>query len=259
MEKNNIATQAGHWYDKQGLPAYTIIGKNGKERSTTIRDARKEGYLPSVTTILSVLPKEALLKWKAKQVLLCALTSASQGKEETDDVYISRILADADEQALKAREKGTHTHGQLERYLLQQPIESESMVYIDAVISALTEKLGMDWIHKCEPEKSFSYTPTYGQGFGGKVDLHSRELNFVCDFKTKEFDESTDKLAWDEQIIQLEAYRHGLGIHNARMLNVFISTNNPGLVRVVEHTGDTEWHWKVFQDALKFWYTWRKY
>ena len=34
----------GHWYTRQGTPAYTTIGKTG-ERPTTLRDARKEGLL----------------------------------------------------------------------------------------------------------------------------------------------------------------------------------------------------------------------
>jgi hypothetical protein len=257
-EKKTIASEGGHWYSKDGTPAYTIIGKNGKERATTLRDARKEGYLPSVTTILQVLPKPALINWMKKQVLMSALTLTRE-VNEADQAYIDRIMLDADEQARKAREKGTWIHGQIERYLLGQEIDKKAEDYIWAVNNELKGIMSPLWRAKCEPEKSFAYTPEYGNGFGGKVDLHSRELNFVCDFKTKEFDETTEKLAWDEQIFQLEAYRHGLGMHNARMLNVFISTNNPGLVRVVEHENGNDWHWNVFKDALKFWYTWKKY
>jgi hypothetical protein len=34
--------EGGHWYDAQGEARHTIVGKNGKERKTTLRDARKE-------------------------------------------------------------------------------------------------------------------------------------------------------------------------------------------------------------------------
>ena len=36
--------ETGHWYDKDGNSQYTIVGANGKERNTTLRDAR-EGRL----------------------------------------------------------------------------------------------------------------------------------------------------------------------------------------------------------------------
>ena len=78
-------------------------------------------------------------------------------------------------------------------------------------------------------------------------------------FQDKGVTEETKQLAWDEHLFQLEAYRHGIGMPEARMINVFISTNNPGLVRVVEHKPDTDWYWQVFQKALDFWYVWRKY
>ena len=43
----------GHYYDENGQPNHfqiTQSGKNkGKKRPTTIRDAKKNGWLPSVT------------------------------------------------------------------------------------------------------------------------------------------------------------------------------------------------------------------
>jgi len=51
MEK---LSEAGHWYDSEGAATYTIIGANGTERNTTLKDARKHGYVPSVTTIIGM-------------------------------------------------------------------------------------------------------------------------------------------------------------------------------------------------------------
>ena len=53
-------SESGHWYDDQGNPAYEIIGANGKQRNTTLRDAKKLGLLPSVTTVLGVAAKPGL-------------------------------------------------------------------------------------------------------------------------------------------------------------------------------------------------------
>ena len=39
-----------HWYDKEGNPQYEIEGKTGM-RNTTLRDARKYEWVPSVSTV----------------------------------------------------------------------------------------------------------------------------------------------------------------------------------------------------------------
>ena len=38
---NKFTSESGHWYTQEGEPMYTIIGANGKERNTTLRDAKK--------------------------------------------------------------------------------------------------------------------------------------------------------------------------------------------------------------------------
>src|SRR3990167_3674910 len=239
-----IASEQGHWYTQSGEPMYTIVGKNGNERATTLRDARAFNLLPSVTSILAMLPKRALIAWMKKNVLMSALT-LPRLPDEADDAYIARIMADADEQARMAREKGTAIHGAIERFMCGQSIGAEYTIYVRAAITALAEYLDViPLLDKCDAEKSFASPELF---YGGKVDLHSRSLGLVIDFKTKEFNDDTKQLAWDEQKIQLEAYRHGLGMQDdTRMINVFISTSSPGLVRIVEHLSEAK-HWETFQ------------
>jgi hypothetical protein len=39
----NQSKESGHWYCAvTGQPRYTTIGKNGKERNTTLRDAKTD-------------------------------------------------------------------------------------------------------------------------------------------------------------------------------------------------------------------------
>ncbi len=59
----------GHWYGESGKPQYTVIGANGKERDTTLRDARKLGLVPSVTTIIAGADKPALVMYRERQLL----------------------------------------------------------------------------------------------------------------------------------------------------------------------------------------------
>ena len=245
-----IASEQGHWYTKSGKTCYEIVGKNGVLRPTTLRDARTLNLLPSVTSILGMLPKPALITWMKKQVLMSALT-LTRLPNEADEAYIARILADADEQARMAREKGTAIHGAIERFICGQSIGAEYTIHVRGAITALAEYLDViPLLDKCDAEKSFASPELF---YGGKVDLHSRSLGLIVDFKTKEFNDDTKQLAWDEQKIQLEAYRHGLGMpDDTRMINVFISTSSPGLVRIVEHVAEAK-HWETFQACLHLW------
>ena len=53
-----------HWYDKDGSPRYEIEGKTGL-RPTTLRDARKHGWVPSVSTIWKdVVAAPGLVSWR---------------------------------------------------------------------------------------------------------------------------------------------------------------------------------------------------
>jgi hypothetical protein len=107
--------ESGHWYKIDGTPAYTIVGKNGKERNTTLRDARKEGFVPSVTSIIRCAAAPGLERWKSEQVLMSALTT-DRIPEETEQDYINRIIKDSQEQGLKARERGTYIHAVIQDY-----------------------------------------------------------------------------------------------------------------------------------------------
>lgn len=247
---SEVASESGHFYTKTGEPCYEIMGKNGKLRPTTVRDMRTLDLLPSVTSVISMLPKPGLIIWQKKNVLMSALT-LPRLPDELDDAYIARIMADADEQSRLAREKGIAIHGAIERFICGQAIEPEYDIYVRSAINALSEHIGViPMLDKCEAEKSFADIESL---YGGKVDLFSRELNVIVDFKTKDFTEDTDKLAWDEHIIQLTAYKMGLGMPDARMINVFVSTSVPGLVRIVEHPDGDPRYWQIFMTCMTLW------
>ena len=45
------SSESGHWYTQEGEPMYNMIGANGTERNTTVRVAKKDNVVPSVTTL----------------------------------------------------------------------------------------------------------------------------------------------------------------------------------------------------------------
>jgi hypothetical protein len=244
------ATQAGHWYDSDGTPRYSIIGKNGKERDTTFRDAREHNLFPSVTAILKVLAAPGLEQWKQRQLLEAALTLPMREGESLDD-YACRVVKDSQEHARAARDKGTAIHGALESWFRGEVVDHQYEPYVSATVEAIIDRFGLQsW----QAERSFSCP----EGYGGKVDLHSDSV--VIDFKTKEFCQGDKLKCFDEHHMQLAAYRFGLGVPTARCANVFVSTSEPGTVCIVEHTEqELVRGFVMFGWALKLWQAQKNY
>ena len=232
--------QNGHWYLPDGSPAYRIIGKNGKERNSTVKDAREHGLLPSVTTIIGCASKPALDVWKQQQAILAALTLPRLEGESEED-WLSRVVSDSKETAKQAAERGTQIHGVIEAFYEGIYIP-ELPPYVRAVENAINEHFGSQlWIS----EKSFAYG-----GFGGKCDLVAKS-GFVVDFKTTEKD--LDKLDYyfDHQM-QLAAYRQGFEMPKARCAIVYVNAlqNKAKLVEIPDD--DLRIGWECFTHLLAF-------
>ena len=250
--EKDFATQAGHWYcPKTGEPRYTIVGKNGKERNTTVKDAREHGYLPSVTTILRQAAAPGLERWKIGNAVMSALTLTRQ-EGESDDAYIDRILRDSNEQAARARDRGTEIHGEIERGYREWNVHKygyEQGPY--AQHAAAARQAVREWnainIGEWSAERSFA-SPL---GFGGKLDLSAP--GFVADFKTT--DKPLDGLKlWPEHRRQLAAYRMGLDMPEARCAIVYVSSTTPA-AKVIELTEDElQQGWQEFKALLAFYY-----
>ena len=229
----------GHWYRKDGQPAYFVEGKTGT-RPTTLRDARKLGLLPSTTGIINQLSKAGLDTWKQQQVLLAALTLPRQPDEPESD-WLARVMQDSKATGREAAERGTAIHAVIESYF-DQVYMPEKPPYLDAVSKALLDAFGNQlWL----PEKSFGHP----LGFGGKCDLMAKN-GFVVDFKTK--DTNLDKVdVYFEHEMQLAAYREGLGVPNARCAIVFVNgtTNQVKLIEIEEQKLQNGW--ECFQHLLR--------
>ena len=238
----SYAAESGHWYTRAGEPAYTIVGKNGKERATTIRDARKFGLVPSVTTILKAAAKPGLERWKAEQLLMAALTLPRLAAEADAD-WIGRVWEDSIQQAVKAAERGTEIHAAIESSLRGATCPEELIPFVKVAEEAIKPLEMRDH----QAEKSFA-SPL---GYGGKVDLHSPYV--VLDFKTKDGDLDAVR-CFDEHFMQVAAYAQGLQHSNARCGIVFVSRQLPARARLLMHTEEQTAHgWGMFKALLLYW------
>ncbi len=236
-----------HWYERDGTPRYTIIGKNGKERDTTLKDARRLGLVPSVTTVLDVLNKSALTEWKVKQGILAALT-LPRHIGETDEFYLARVLNDSKQQAIQAAEEGTRIHDAIEASFKGLPVALEYMGHVKSVREKLHEAFPHvnDWI----AEIAFA-SPL---GYGGKVDLHSPSTGIVVDHKSKDMAPWEEKRLAYDQDWQLSAYHRGLNLRPSVCANIFVSRTHPGYVEIHVWTQEEiAQAWNVFECALATW------
>lgn len=243
------ASESQHWYTKSGEPAYSVKNKDGHQRPTTLRDARKLGLVPSVTTIIKCAASPGLEAWKLQQMMLAALT-LPRAPEETEESFIGRIQSDSKEQAKAAAERGSEVHAALESFFETRHVTSKFSGAVLGTESQIVKVFGdLEW----STEKSFGHP----LGFGGKVDLHSSDGNgVVIDFKTKEFtsDQVEKVQGYSEHAMQLAAYRMGLGLPEAKCANVFVSVTEPGLVVVREWSeGDLAKAWRMFSSLLDYW------
>jgi hypothetical protein len=236
-----------HWYTKEGTPRHTIIGKNGKERAVTLRDARTEGLCPSVTTVLQVIAKPQLEAWKVKQGILAALT-LTRKEGEGDDEYLARVLDDSRQQAATAAEEGTRIHDAIEASWKGQSVPDAYLPHVEATKAKVAELFPgvIDWV----PEAYFAHE----NGFAGKCDLHSPSTGIVVDYKGKDLAPGDDKKLAYDQHYQLGGYHGGLKLPPSQCANIFVSRTHPGHVAAhVWTTEEVENGWAIFLATLKLW------
>lgn len=243
----------GHWYSMEGEPKHYVQAKNGSMRDSTLRDARQNGWVPSVTEVLAVIDKPALTNWKVDQGILAALTLPREpGESEAD--WLVRVKSDSGQQARDAADEGKRIHAAIEAHFLGLVYPEEYRPHVNGVLAKLAETFPgvTDWV----AEKTFA-SPL---GFGGCCDLHSPSTGIVVDFKGKDGD-FTDgkKLAYDQHY-QLAAYQFGMKLPGERCANIFVSRTHPGAVAIHVWTPE-EIHdgWQVFTAALALWKAIKKY
>lgn len=247
---SNYASEAGHWYDTQGNPAYTYVNSKGEVKQTSLREARKFGYWPSVSGIMTCAAAPALETWKQDNLLR---TAFELGKidGETFEQFKARVRSAWAEEAAIAPDTGTAIHACIEKKLAGEPYDMFYHPHVYGALETLEMWCGCDGL---KSEKSF-YHPL---GFGGKCDVH--KPGFVADFKSKDFDNDLLPKAWDNHAMQLAAYREGFGLSGARCAIIYVSTRVPGLTHLVElDQKELAKGWKLFCALLNYWQIQRDY
>lgn len=236
---------SNHWYRlSDGSPCYEVPNKStGGMRDATLRDARTLGLVPSVTTVLQVAAKPALINWQVEQALMAALTLPRRADEPLD-TFIHRAREDSKQQAIEAAERGTEIHNAVEAHYRGKRVSDADLAFVEPIVAKVREVCGEQlWV----PEAHFACKRL---GYGGKVDLSCPA--YVVDYKGKSGMDDTTRLGYDEHAMQLSAYRAGLGFPQARRVNIFFDRDRPGIVRAVEWP-DPDDYLERFLCLLEYW------
>ena len=205
-----------HFYskDKQGKvePRYFVpMTKDPtKTRPSRVTDARKaaksgEVWYPSVTTVLNVLDKPALVNWKVDQHLRTAFEVPEMPQEPYYE-WAGAIKRQTQERLDLAPKAGTDIHKVLEDYFSaptmspQNPIERLICQNVHAKL-----ELSLGSIDNMECEKYFAEN-----GYAGCADLVvvAQGVNWVIDYKSKQTADKfkPGKMQYPEHSRQLAAY-----------------------------------------------------
>lgn len=246
-----------HFYTKEGQSLYEVPCKSrpGEMRATTLADCKKLGLGVGVTEVFKLLDKPNLNNWIVDQIFLAFGSEKGKKLDESPEAYKKRIKEKADMIRKTVSQRGTEIHDKLEQQIKtkQVNVNDKDLTILLKVVHVLEVELGhTKWV----TEQSF-YHPA---GFGGKVDLHSQhdpfdpEGGIILDFKTKNTDDFTKKLAYPEHMMQLAAYRLGLDKPKAACYDLFISTVEPGLVKLHKWSEEEiQKGEKMFLLLLEYW------
>jgi len=102
---------SSHWY----LPNKTT-GVLEPKHEWTLREARKHGAYPSVTTIEKDIRASRALDWYKAEQLSRAFLSVQRTPGELDESYVERVMAESDTHRDDAADFGTRVHKAIEEW-----------------------------------------------------------------------------------------------------------------------------------------------
>ena len=235
-----------HWYDLEGEARHTILSAKGQPRPTTLRDAKKFGWFPSVTTVMKVLAAPELDRWKQQQVLMASLT-LPRNPEESDDEYCSRIMTDAFRQVEDAADLGTQIHKALENHFQGEAYDSAMEEYVAPVKKWVADNNVTFLKHELRlvnPEV----------GYAGTTDalIQKDGVLHVLDYKSRKTKPDFKITPWGKEPMQIAAYSKIAGA--TRGVNLYISTTEPGRIGEAWYDEETiKSEYEAFTYVCKLW------
>lgn len=251
----------GHWYTIEAKPLHTVVGKNGKERDTTLADARKLNLFPSATTVLGEWSNTDLDRARTRLILEQAYLTPINGKDVK--VWAKEVTDEAMKPWNYKAEFGTKVHAAIEAKLKGDTLafdkdevvktpDGEDVkleVFVGAAMKALKElDIGE---HNIRGVEKTVVMPS--KGYAGTIDLlYDREVEpkvlGILDFKTTSTRKDEPILFKKTHAPQIAAYwmaayaKHIIENRQTKYksegINVYISTTEPGRYDIRKYSSD---------------------
>lgn len=247
----NRPEKDAHWYHRNGDSCHTVTGKStGLPRQTTVADARKLDLIPSVTNVLGMKAKPALMTWLQDNAILSALnTPQNPGESEAD--WHSRIAEESNKVGKEAAAWGTAIHDQCESFATTGAFTGtgEVLLYVEGF---------EEWYRKEIAQVIAAEQSVVGKiGYAGRLDLHAhyRGRRAVIDYKSQKLRGKPKANFYIEWVMQLAAYADCLrepGEEMPLLISVIIPSDVPGPVQVkVWDNGDAAL--EAFRACFQLW------
>lgn len=261
--------RSGHWYTTEGQPCHTQ--PDGKK--TTLRHARKQNLLPSVTSILSIIPKHTVDDWRVEQAVLATMQCMVQegASNLTAQEMMAKVASRLEDATSVGRKFGTEMHSVIE-YInkngqLPPALSPLSNLHPEHAAKYAAWLRGSGITVK-EVERSIVGSIN-GFGFGGCIDMTGtryvpiprtpevlRKVRVIVDFKTQKVKGGKPRI-YPEWAYQLAAYRHALDndadLGTTQCISVVIDSETG---EIWEHTWETaaiDKGYTVFRNAFDLW------
>lgn len=228
----NRPEKDAHWYHRNGNSCHTVIASStGLPRQTTLTDARKLNLIPSVTNVLNMKAKPALMTWLQDNAIISALNTP-QNVGESEDQWHSRIAEESQKIGREAAEWGTAIHEQIEQFATGGAFmgTGEILQYV-----AGYEK----WHRENIAEVISAEKSVVGAiGYAGRLDLHARLKDgrvAIIDAKSQKLKGKPKANFYIEWSMQLAAYADCLrqpGEPLPLLMSVIIPSDVPGPMQV---------------------------
>lgn len=250
------SSEQTRWYCPEKKEPVEMVpsAKGDKMVKTTIRQARKMGLLPSVTSILKVLSSYSLQNWIIENTIKTCIEYPFErsGSDEEVDSYINMIQAKANEYSNKTSEIGKDIHASVEKFF-EDRMEPDDPVNAK-IVSAIRE-----WAEgfggEIVIENGFASVEA---GYAGTPDIliHAQDMDVIGDLKTTSLEKF--KAPYDKWMLQLGAYR-GLTerSENLKLVQI-VADRDSGEVLIIEHEDPLKWH-QAFMSLFQIWCTLNNY
>lgn len=224
------AEPSAHWYNRDGTSCHTVKDAQGRDRPTNLRDARKFGLFPSVSSIKGIVASDTLNTWIVNQAILAALTLPRK-EMETDQLFAERVVVDMEKQRNDAAAWGTRIHTAIENYVSAgafSPTDDAAAPYCAGFVR---------WFESNISEVIATEKTVVSQslGYAGRADLFAVHRLFglcVIDFKSKAIRDG-QKPVYPEWGMQLAAYARAFGEGDHGAAPASLNGQMPTLISVV--------------------------